>query len=527
MSRIGCRKTFNFIRIFVRILLLIYLRPNFATMKSNYLILTLVFILFSKIGISQEMDLKITKSDIIKLPFKDTYYNTFDGLNDGIVVIYRSKEADRKGVSKIYIKEYSSDLKLLNELEREIVGGDSFFSFKKDSTIGFFHRKINKKKNLYEFYVSTCKVGSYNFKTEKFFSIDAKQIDNKRFLNFLQDADGNGMGKMRFSKDLNYFVLSFDVRDKSTERHKYYVFDVNFNKIYEQDFLKDVKDRKYHLVNFVLSEENQNVYMLARNGNDINTWNYEINRISKEGVTNTVIDAGGMMVNELYLYQNDQEIYVLGYFYDKDNDNRDGIIYQKFDLDFNNLLKRFTLPNESFFSSKFNKPNKNKFGSFWNRGHHISKENGLFLFLENYDFNQVSENSPIRYTYKDMMLLKLGNDGAFEWGKNISKNQFANRTGRYHSFNSIHANNFTYYFFNSVRENNEDGELKFSGSNFRKQSFYVMRFDKDGNFDYKKLIDNEDLDLPIQIRNGSFIFGNSIYFRAFKDKEHQYIKIDL
>ena len=72
--------------------------------------------------------------------------------------------------------------------------------------------------------------------------------------------DGNHSGEVVMSKNDNYFVINFDINNKDKETHKIFVYNNNFEKVFEQRIEKNIKDKYFDCNSIDIDDENGTVY---------------------------------------------------------------------------------------------------------------------------------------------------------------------------------------------------------------------------------------------------------------------------
>ena len=117
----------------------------------------------------------------------------------------------------------------------------------KEGKLHLIERFWNKKAKKIELNVKYADIDSYDFKTINLIRIDEEQMNTQRVFLYgigLGKADGNLLGEIIISENKKYIAFSIDGNDKDKETHKYYLFDTAFNKVFETNFERDIKDRK-------------------------------------------------------------------------------------------------------------------------------------------------------------------------------------------------------------------------------------------------------------------------------------------
>ena len=71
------------------------------------------------------------------------------------------------------------------------------------------------------------------------------------------------MGEVVMSKNNNYFLVNFDIKNKEKETHQIFVFNSNFEKIYENVITRNKKDRLFDYNDILVDDDDGTVFFLG------------------------------------------------------------------------------------------------------------------------------------------------------------------------------------------------------------------------------------------------------------------------
>src|SRR5690606_40056161 len=84
------------------------------------------------------------------------------------------------------------------------------------------------------------------------------------FTTYDSKSDDDVLGMFKTSIHANYIAFTIDILDDAAEKHSIFVFDNNLNPIYQTEFTRGIKDRKFILQNIDVSDEDGTVYLLGK-----------------------------------------------------------------------------------------------------------------------------------------------------------------------------------------------------------------------------------------------------------------------
>lgn len=340
------------------------------------------------------------------------------------------------------------------------------------------------------------------------------------------------------------FAIALDVKGKTNEALKLYLFDAYLNKKITTDFSPKVKDKKYVFQNIQVSQNGHDVFLLAkafleeekgkkRGGKYV----FELTKIGVDSKKSQTIETNENYINSLKLTFHNNELICLGFYSDLQDYKYKGISYFKLDATTLSLLiSKFNLFTEQFMIDKYgeNKDKALKFLSF--RKLFFTSTNDLVFNAEE-EFTTTSGgggamNGGARsyQNFDDIVSAKLSSDGDLIWARNINKNQaVSDEDDSFISYSSMIKDNETYFFINTgekIKKLKND-RIEFGQVRKNKSNLNVIRINTNGDFDYKEILDNENSPVPFMVSKGAVIEANSILFLGRKGSTKQLLKVTL
>ena len=524
--------------------------------KIIYLIL-----LFASTVFYAQNDIKVNlkKSEIIKEKTRFAKIEFSDSDENGGVITVKTIYSYFK--LKEYIIDYfNANLKLIksvtipNEKKAKILN-----AFVKNGNVYLIQMQENKKQKslIYSVYTASVKDLKFNKKQlivlnedkiKQYFAIALNPFasNDYRFMGKNQVDDDN-FGKITFSKNKNYILLSLDIKNKKKETHLFVVFDDSFNKVYQTYFEKDIKDKYFDFDDVDVSDYDGTMYLLGKvfennsrksKKKGKTNYHYEVYKLNKDGKQQINIKEPEKFIGSLYALHDNNKLTIVGFYSDKNDNRYKGVC--RFDLseDFKISNKSFQPFSKQFFEDKYKKgadvKNKKKELKFLDIKSVFLDNNGNIVINaeEQYitQYYRQSKNGGkwvTVYHFDDIITVKLDKNGKLVWARNINKNQIGFFNS---SFTAIFANNKNYMFLNASDKikklsNNRIGFKQTSG---KKSNLYIIRIDEKGNFTYKKLIDDKESKVWYKVADGIVnTKEKSVIFQGAKNKYQRVLKATI
>lgn len=521
-------------------------------------LLTMTLLLFVSISFSQ--DISITKSDIFKDKKKhSTLSFSLESDNGGIVTIRSYYSGLGYKLKGYYIQYFDANLRLLQELDYEVKDKTIKNAFLKDDQLHLIEVETLKKEDKITIGVSSTGLNSLNFtyrellnfsedNVKKYFGIS---IFPFVFNNGFNQADGNHMGEVIFSENERFFAINFDFKNKEKETHKVFVFNNNFEPIYEKLIVKDMKDKLFEYNSFEVDDQDGTVYFLGKayeNGKrqtkkdgKVN-YHFELHKINTDGEKKISFKSDDTFIESLYLVKNSKRLACVGFYGKREEYKLNGVCV--YDLDPKTLetkFKKFNEFSEEFLTDKYgNKEGKKKRKK--NKGINNIDFKGVYLMANNDVVINAEEfyitthttmgangsmNTRTVYHYNDIMSIRLDPQGNLKWARNINKAQTGTTNS---SFSTLPVDDKTYFFINcsdNVKKLSAD-RIAFKQTSSKRSNLYAISIDGNGHFDYKKLIDDKESKVYYKVNGGvTNMDKETVFLLGERKKNGRIIKLQV
>jgi hypothetical protein len=520
-------------------------------------LLSVLFIAFAICANAQ--DFEITKSDIFKDKKKHSYLSFSLENKDGGIVTIRAYQA---GIPRIlrgyYIQYFDSELNEVKTLDYKVKNSKIKNAFIKDNKLHLIEIESLKKEKKVNVNVSSANLSDLQFNTRTLLGFSEDNI--KQYFGLIlfpfyihngwRQVDGNHMGDVVLSRNNNYFAINFDFKNKDTETHKVFVFNNNFEKIYEKLIEKPIKDRLFSYNSFNVNDEDGTIYFLGKsyeNGSrktkkkGANNYHFELTKVNAE-TQETVSFKNDKYIRALHLLTKNDKLACVGLYGENKESKINGVCV--YDLDLENLsinYEKFNPFSNQFLTDKYgNRKRKKKRKK--DKGIENISFNGVYL-MDNNDIVVNTEEFYITthtvsngnggfttytvYHYNDIMSFRLGADGNLKWSRNINKAQTGFKTS---SYTSLPVDDATYFFINCSDKIKtlDNGNLVFSQTSSKKSNLYVISVDENGNYNTKKLIDDKDSKVYYKVKSGvASPKDHSIFLLGERKKKGRIVKIKV
>ena len=122
------------------------------------------------------------------------------------------------------------------------------------------------------------------------------------------------------------------------------------------------------------------------------------------------------------------------------------------------------------------------------------------------------------YHFDDIISLKMNKDGDLLWARNINKRQvdLANS-----SYTSIPVGDDSYFFINcsdNIKKLSAN-RISFKHTRAKKSNLYVIKIDKNGDYEFNKLIDDKVSKVYYKVNNGNINIKNKTAILIGKRKK--------
>jgi len=512
----------------------------------------IIFLLFVCLTFNAyAQDVSMIKSEIFKDSKKNSSLSySLDDENGGLVTIRAFYGGMLQSVKGYYIQHFDENLKLIKEIEYKVDKNTIRNAFIKDNQLHLIEHVMDKKADKILFNAVSADLNTLKFNTKEILSI-TKEEQQKYFGvaifpfffgNFSQ-ADANHSGEVVLSSANNFFVINFDIRNKDKETHKVFVFNSNFEMLYEQLIEKDIKDKYFDYESIDIDDYTGALYFLGKSFENESrkakkkgktNYHFELYRIDANGQTSTSFKNEDKFISSLELVKSKDRLKCIGFYGKKDEDRINGV--SLFNLNPETLKmekEKFTPFSEEFLHDKYG--NKDgKIARKKDKGIKNIDFKGLYLmengdvivnaeeyYVTSHTVTSTNGNMRTRYVYHfdDIMSLRLDEDGRLKWARNINKRQTGFNNS---SYTSIPVGEDSYFFINcseNIKKLSGD-RISFKQTKTKKSNLYMIKINQDGNFDFEKLIDDKESKVYYKVNNGNINLDNQTVILAGKRKKH-------
>ena len=503
-------------------------------MKFIFSTLMLLFTIF--IFGQKTDDIKIKQGPVIKeLQINTKLISTErDGKNGYVTIKAIYANSFRTRVKKYRIEHFDSNFKLkskhiIENGKKEFIKGMLI----KNDSLFLIKTKYDSKSKEIRFFVQYNKLDKYKFASKNLITFNREQY--KKYFgigipffiisNGIEQIDFDTYGYIKFSKNKKYFVLSFDINNKEKETHFIAVFDDRFNKKYQTKFQRNIYDRYFDYADLDIDNQG-NVYILGQvyENNSLRVkkrgkpnYHYELFKISKDGQKNVSFKKNDKYISTLKLLHKNDKLFLTGYYSDKSNGGIKGICFYKYTDDLTLIKKSFQ---EINFSKKETKDRYNRYL----RSIFIDKEDNVFLISEVFYikditvFQQGRAKDQITPYYVNLMISKLNKDGKLLWTKFVYKLD----SSPTHISTLVNGNIYIFLIATKTKVKKKHKNIVLFKSSYSKNhSLFAIKFDKNGKFSYKKLIDTKKASVNYNPAYGLIDIDNNAVILLGKYKKKQ------
>lgn len=519
--------------------------------------ITLIILLLLSIS-SFGQDISIVKSEIFKDSKKRSSLEySLEDNNGGLVIIRAYYGGLIKLLKGYYIQHFDSNLKLLKEIEYKINYSQIKNAFIKDNRLHLIEYKLENEKVVFN--AVSANLDDFEFSSREIFSLssdeqhkDIVKVNNIfSLLNELSLYDRDHTGEVVLSKNNNYFVINFDINNKDKETHKVIVFNNEFEKVYEQIIEKDIKDKYFEYNSIDVDDNDGTIYFLGKSYENetkkskkdgkIN-YHFELYKVNSEGQKNISFKNEDKFISSLKLIKYKNELICVGFYGVKEEDKINGV--SVFNINAETLAvenKKFIPFSEQFLTDKYGNQERKKKRKSEKGIKNIDFKDSFIMSNGDIVINaeesyvithtRFSSNGGTKTTstvhYDDIISLRIDKDGKLKWARNINKSQTGEETS---SYTTIVVGDNSYFFINCADEIKKlsAGRIAFKKTSANRSNLYVIRIDKNGEFDYKKLIDDKDSEVYYKVNNGSInLDKQTVILIGKKKKKSRVIKLKI
>lgn len=342
------------------------------------------------------------------------------------------------------------------------------------------------------------------------------------------------------------FAIALDIKQSKSKELKLYSFDNNLQKKIDTHFTRDVKDDKYIFENVQVSSDGNTLFVLGksydetlRKKKDGGQYFFELSKISATSQQALKIDPNAHFIGYLKPFLHHNEILVLGFYSDLNDQNYTGICYFKTDVALTPIVVSTYNPfPKQFILDKYGE--KKKYKALTNlvfRNVFYTANNNLIVNAEEEEIWTsssgvgigVGTKTKLTYNYDDIVSVKLNEKGELIWARNINKNQTrSDEDNFYISYTSLVKNDTPYFFINASDKIKKlkDDRIEFGQVNIDKSNLNLLKINSNGDFEFQEILGEEENAIPYMVSKG-IVIENTVYFLGRKGKNKQLLKVSL
>ncbi len=392
-------------------------------------------------------------------------------------------------------------------------------------------------------------------KREKIFSIDIKKFPNFIIPILSNSTDSNYYGNMEFSENGKYIAFHIDSYSNDTEAHKIFVFNSDFEMVWEKEFAHSEKDRLFD-IRQVKVDNQGDVYILGKVYHekrkdvvkDKVNFHYEAFKVTENSTEHIHLDLLGRyahtmnlvirenQINCIGIYSEKNDLNIIDFFAGKDKFGISGTLF--FAINKGNMKIINTLFQK--FSPEF-KDFKYKEGK--EKGHSKYYFNSIESLVDGgYVFSVHERHVVITHGYNgapveslvddDLIVFRLGQLGDLIWAKNINRS-LGSTNNKLQMHASFVNNENTYIFLNELKNVTPiAGNLNFKrnslvGVTEKNSNLYMVKLDGSGNISCDAIHLNRYNDIMFYPVNGKSSYNSQMVIFGSNEKEKQFLTFKL
>jgi len=513
-------------------------------------LILIVVLLVTCLGYSQ--DVSIIKSEIFKDSKKSSSLEySLEDENGGLLTIRAFYGGIIRKIKGYYIQHFDANLKLLKEIEYKKEANHILKNaFIKNNMLHLIEYEKDKENNQLVFNAVSAKLEDLEFNKKEILSLSEESqkkyfgvLIGPVFINNFSQYDGDHTGEVIMSKSNKYFVINFDINNKETETHKVFVFNNNLEKVYEQLIQKDIKDKFFDYEDVIVDDKDGTVYFLGKSFENESrrskvkgesNYHYELYRVNAKGQSHVSFKPENRFVSSLELVKSDDRLSCAGFYGNKEEWKINGACL--FNLNPETLDKeqeKFTAFTEKFLTDKYGDKKKKKekkkkkgiknidFKSVYQatNGDVVINAEEFYWTTSTYMDSNGNVSTRTIYHFDDIISVRMDKDGSLKWARNINKKQTGFATS---SYTSVPVGGDSYFFINcsdNIKKLSDD-RIAFTQTKAKKSNLYMIKVNEDGNYDFKKLIDDKESKVYYKVNNGVVNENNQTVILIGKRKKN-------
>ncbi|UJH68911.1 hypothetical protein [Allomuricauda sp. SCSIO 65647] len=417
-----------------------------------------------------------------------------------------------------FIEHYNSDLELVSEYNYKLRGLQFVDGFFKNGRLSLLFLNYDFEREQYEYWVHTSPIEYFDFKPTKLLSIQSQAVSGALGKNYYNRNFSKGFTTtVLFNQDKSGFVISTHHKKGKNNKHTIHLYDDDLNKRGEFDFSSEIEEKNYAFENVAMSQDLGEIYITGkayfkkkRFRVDERRFQYEMVRITKNGIKTRSFDDPGKYSEALYPVLHDGRLLCVGFYADRKDNRYNGLSY--FELNPYDLVvksKKYGPFTQQFMEDKFGREDDKEIKNLIFKNVEVTGENEILFNAEEYfvthSMHPTGAGQRIkvdRYHHNDIVSAKLTANGDMIWARNINKTEVTQGDGAYASYSTHNKDGKTYFFICTSANNPQliNGErLIFKQGLSSNRNVFLISLDENGKMDYERIIDAQEARLPLMV----------------------------
>lgn len=518
-------------------------------------LLTALILISSCLSHAQDISIKTRASEVFKDNKKNTtlLFSESDG-QGGFITVREFRSGSMQLPKGYYIDHFDADLKYLKETEIAIDNSQIQGLMVQNGSIYTLESQVDKKAGVYNFNVLESLLDSFSFQKRTLFSFD--ESDLKKHFNiglavifvysgFNQNVI-DAFGEVTFSANKNFFGINFDIKDKESQRQRLFVYDKEFNLVFEKEFIRDVKSKLFKYENIDINDETGAVYLLGKVFKSASTkkkgmanYHFELHKLTADDQKEVSFEPDENFIGSLFTVRGKHSISCAGFYSEKNDARYKGVV--RFNLDPKTLevtTESYMPFSDTFLEDKYGKVKDKELKDLHFRSAFITEDEAIVLNAEEYQLrthSHMTNSGTVTSTthhFNDIVSVKMSADGELLWARNINKKQStASNPIDYLSFSSTVIGDDTYIFINCsdrIRSLSND-RIEFRQSKAKNSNLYAIKIDKEGNYTFENILSHKDSEVAYCVKQGihTSLDGKEMVFIGSRKSKKQFLKINI
>ncbi|NHF60459.1 hypothetical protein FK220_013980 [Flavobacteriaceae bacterium TP-CH-4] len=442
-----------------------------------------------------------------------------------------------------FIELYDADMNLERDYNYKYAGEHMVDGFVRNGQLYLLELKYDWNKEAYDYIVHQSPLHEFNFTERTLLSVPSKEVLNPLAANKYHRNFKNGFSTSTFFNDeRTAFAITVHHRQGKEEKYTIYLFGTDLKKHLSYDFSGQIAEKNYAFENIEISKDLKTIYLMGkayfkkrRFDAKERRFQYELVRLDNNGHRIQEFADTGRFPEALKPLLVDGQLTAVGFYADRKDRRYNGLVYYK--LDAQNLdiqSKKYNLFSNQFMLDKFGREVDAEIKNLIFKDVHITPNKDILFSAEEYfvttgtDISEGHTRKVQNYHYNDIVCAKLDANGNMVWARNINKNEVTRGDESYASYSAFGKDGEMYFFINSGEHPQTLGKnrIVFKQGYSKNPNMFVIRLNGQGEMDYRKLIDDKEVRLPIMVSRPLIDkTANQLLFYAKRGSKKQLIKV--